>query len=360
MISSAHALILFLCLRRLLLSAMVALIAVGCADSSPQATAPASGQRTAALTITGELEASRAVKVAPPSITRMWNYNIKTMVAENTHVAEGDLVVAFDDKPVRDNLRDKQAELQQARSELENVQLQESRTQRDDTLAVEEKRAEFEKARRKAEILDQSMSRNERRKAQIDFKVAENDLALARALAKLHRKTGALNISLAERKVERLEQETQALQAEVDKLKVHASIAGLVQYIPNWEGEKPSEGDSIRFGQPVLEISDLSQMQLRAQIDEADKTRFAQGAAVDVVLDGIAGNSLVGTVADLGIVVRDRARGDRRRVIDMLVTVETDGEALRPGMTAAINLPDTHVAEQDETTHGEALAEASR
>lgn len=344
----------------LLISAMVAWVVVGCTDSSPRAAIPASEQQTATLTITGELEASRAVKVAPPSITRMWNYNIKTMVAENTHVAEGDLVVAFDDKPVRDTLRDKQAELQQARSELENVHLQESRTERDDTLAVEEKRAEYEKTRRKAEILDQSLSRNERRKAQIDFKVAENDLALARALARLHRKTGALNISLAERKVERLEQETQALQAEVDKLKVHASISGLVQYIPNWEGEKPSEGDSIRFGQPVLEISDLGQMQLRAQIDEADKTRFARGAAVDVVLDGIAGNSLAGTVAELGIVVRDRARGDRRRVIDMLVTVETNGDALRPGMTAVVNLPENLVAKRDNTTHNGEYAEANQ
>lgn len=291
------------------------------------------------LAINGELEATRSVRVAPPSISRMWNYSIETLIPENSHVSVGDLVVAFDDKPIKDALQDKQAELKQAESELENSQLQESRTQRDDALAIEEKRAEHEKARRKSEILDQSMSRNERQKAQIDYEIASNDLELAQAMAKLHRTTGALTISLAERKVQRLKQEVSALQDEAAKLKITASIAGLVQYVPNWEGEKPSEGDSVRFGQPVLDISDLSQIQFRAQIDEADKTRFTVGAPVNLVLDGIAGSSLQGEVAELGRVVRDRARDDRRRVIDLRVNLSSTETELRPGMTAVINLP---------------------
>ena len=347
----------------LILASVITTFAIaGCNRATDGDTGPSSALQKNELVINGELEATRAVKVAPPSISRMWNYNIKTLVAENTHVAKGDLVVAFDDKPVRDNLQDKQAELEQARSELENVHLQESRSRRDDALSIEEKRAEYEKAKRKADILDHSMSRNDRLKARIDYKVAKNDLALANALEKLHRETGALNVSLAERKVERLEQETGALQAEMDKLKVRASIAGLVQYLPNWEGEKPSEGDSVRFGQPVLEISDLEQMQLRAHIDEADKTRFTEGATVDVVLDGIAGSSLRGTVAELGIVVRDRARGDHRRVIDMLVAVDTGDEVIRPGMTAVVNLPISAppVTEQESTATGEKLAEATQ
>ncbi|WOX05262.1 HlyD family secretion protein [Microbulbifer pacificus] len=298
-----------------------------------------SGLQIQDLAINGELAAARSVRVAPPSISRMWNYNIKTLIPENSYVSVGDLVVAFDDKPIKDALQDKQAELKQAESELENSQLQETRTERDDALAIEEKRAEYEKNRRKSEILDQSMSRNERRKAQIDYQVASNDLELAQAMAKLHRNTGALTISLAERKVQRLKQEVSVLQDEVAKLKVTASIAGLVQYVPNWEGEKPSEGDSVRFGQPVLDISDLSQMQFRAQIDEADKTRFAVGAPVSLVLDGIAGSSLQGEVAELGNVVRDRARDDRRRVIDLRVTLSSAETELRPGMTAVINLP---------------------
>ncbi|AOS95686.1 putative efflux pump membrane fusion protein [Microbulbifer aggregans] len=304
--------------------------------------------------IAGELESARAVMVAPPSISRMWQYSIKQLVPENTHVKEGEVVVAFDDKPVRERLIDKKAELEQARSELGNIVLKEEQIAEDDKLAVEEKRAEYEKAQRRAQILDHSMSRNERQKAAIDFEVATNDLQLARELAELHKRTRALNVSLAEGKVEQLEAETAALQAEVNKLRVVAPIAGLVQYLPNWQGEKPSEGESVRFGQPVLQISDLSQMQVRGQADEVDKARLFVGAEVDVTIDSAEARTLSGRIIELGSVVRDRARGDRRRVIDLLVGLDPESEAdLKPGMTASIVLAPSGAEKAIAATSGE-------
>ena len=317
--------------------AVLCLVLVACSEA-PQGR-DSSAQASDLPPITGELESARSVMVAPPSISRMWQYSIKELAAENTAVEEGQVVVAFDDKPVRERLIEKQAELDQARSELGNTGLKEEQVAEDDKLAIEEKRAEYEKARRRAEILDHSMSRNERQKAAIDFEIASNDLRQARELAELHKRTRALNITLAQRKVERLEAETNALQAEVDKLKVRAPIAGLVQYLPNWNGEKPSEGESVRFGQPVLQISDLAQIQVRAQADEVDKPHLSIGSEVDVTIDGAQARTLRGRIIELGSVVRDRARGDRRRVIDLLVDLEENPErSLKPGMTAAITV----------------------
>lgn len=332
--------------------ACLALLLTACTEVSDDRQAV--GNNTALPPIAGELESANAVMVAPPSISRMWQYSIKQLVPENTHVEEGEIVVAFDDKPVRERLIEKKAELKQARSELGNTVLTEEQIAEDDKLAIEEKRAEYEKARRRAEILDHSMSRNERQKAAIDFEIATNDLQLARELAELHQRTRVLNISLAEGKVEQLEAETASLQAEVDKLRVTAPITGLVQYLPNWQGEKPSEGESVRFGQPVLQISDLSQMQVRAQADEVDKGQLYVGAEVDVTIDSAEARTLSGRIIELGSVVRDRARGDRRRVIDLLVGIEPGTEAdLKPGMTASIVLGAARAAEPIATTAGE-------
>ncbi|WP_193161643.1 HlyD family secretion protein [Microbulbifer hainanensis] len=317
---------------------LVALILSGCAgggENSPKKT-----ETPLLPPITGELESARAVQIAPPSISRMWQYSIKKMVAENAHVEKGDLVVAFDDKPVRERLIEKKAELSQARSELSNTVNKEEQKARDNTLAIEEKRAAYNKAKERAEIIDYSLSKNERMKSAIDFKIAANDLEEVKALADLHRQSSALKVSLAKRKIERLESETGQLQAEVEKLSVKAPIAGLVQYIPNWNGEKPSEGESVRFGQPVVLISDLSQMRLRATADEVDKAHLKLGEPVDVVIDGAQARTFRGTVTELGSVVRDRARGDRRRVIDLLVGLEqTTAGGLKPGMTASVNFP---------------------
>lgn len=312
---------------------------VGCSDAP---TGSKDEITNTTISITGELEAETYVKIAPPSISRMWNYSIKQLVPENTHVVEGDLIAAFDDKPVRDRLIEKKSELAQARSELVNTRRKVEQIEKDDVLAIEEKRAEYDKARRRAGIVDQSLSKNERLKSAIDSEIATNDLELVRALAVLHKKSGKLEISLAERKVETLSAEVGLLQVQMDKLRVHAPIAGLVQYIPNWQGEKPSQGESVSFGQPVVLLSDLSRMQLRAQADEADRKRILLGAAVEIVVDSAQGKTLTGQIADLGRIVRNRSNKDRRRVIDLLVAIEGNSEvSLKPGMTATMKLMDT-------------------
>ncbi|MCA0892189.1 HlyD family secretion protein [Microbulbifer agarilyticus] len=315
---------------------LIPLLLPACSDPQRATTKDASRP---GLSITGELEAENHVKIAPPSISRMWNYSIKQLVPENTHVKKGDLIVAFDDKPVRDRLIEKKSELAQARSELKNTVRKVEQTAKDDVLTIEEKRAEFDKAERRAAIIDQSLSKNERMKSAIDFEIATNDLALVRELADLHKKSGKLEVSLAERKVDTLSAEVDLLQKQVDRLKVHAPIGGLVQYIPNWQGEKPSQGESVRFGQPVVLLSDLSRMQLRAQADEVDRSSLALGAPVDVVVDSAQGKTLTGKIAELGRVVRDRSNNDRRRVIDLLVAIDSSEElSLKPGMTATLNL----------------------
>lgn len=318
--------------------AVLALLLAGCSDGK-ESDATIAAANTAIPPIPGELESARSVMIAPPAIQRMWQYSIKRMVPENSHVEEGTVVVEFDDKPVRERLIERRSELKRRRSELNNTQLKEKQIAKDDILAIEEKRAEFEKAERRANILDQSMSRIEREKAAIDFEIARNDLTLARELAEMHKRTGALRISMAKHKVARYEGEVAALKAEKEKLKVKASISGLVQYVANWKGEKPSVGESVRFGQPVMQISDLSQMRVRAQADEVDKARLSIGAGVEVAIDGAEAITLRGQILELGRVVRDRAKGDRRRVVDMLVGLEEGGSAsLKPGMTASLSL----------------------
>ena len=69
----------------------------------------------------GELESSSSAMIAPPSVARMWQYQIKTMQPENSHVKKGQVVISFDDKPVRDRLIDKQGKLERAKKQLSKL-----------------------------------------------------------------------------------------------------------------------------------------------------------------------------------------------------------------------------------------------
>jgi len=291
------------------------------------------------VTASGELESNQTAMIAPPSVSRMWQYQIKQLTPENTRVKKGQLIVSFDDKAVMDRLVDKQAELDRAQQELENKAIKETETEQELILNVAEKKMEYEKAQRKAEIVDHSRSKNDRNKSVIDFTIAENDFFLANEKLKFHLNNKALNLKLARGKVNRLKAEVDGFNKDIERLKVKAPIDGMVIYRSNWQGEKPSIGESVQFGQPIVELAVIEKMQLKAQIAEPDSGKIKLGQRVKIMIDGTQEIVVQGEVVELGRVFRDKSSQDKRRVIDAIIAFDQPKDTvIRPGMTARIEV----------------------
>ncbi|NQZ20915.1 MAG: HlyD family efflux transporter periplasmic adaptor subunit [Colwellia sp.] len=291
------------------------------------------------VTASGELESKQTAMIAPPSVSHMWQYQIKQLTPENTQVKKGQLIVSFDGKKVLDRLVDKQAELDRAQQQLENKEIQETETEQELILNVAEKKMEYEKAQRKAEIVDNSRSKNDRNKSVIDFTIAENDFFLANEKLKFHLNNKALNLKLAKGKVNRLIAEVDDFNKDIERLKVKAPIDGMVIYRTNWQGEKPAVGESVQFGQPIVELAVIDQMQLKAQIAEPDSGKIKLGQRVKIMIDGTQEIVLQGKVVELGRVFRDKSSQDKRRVFDAIIAFEQPKyTVIRPGMTARIEV----------------------
>lgn len=147
----------------------------------------------------GELKPRQSVVIGPPAVQRMWQFQIKHMVPENSHVKEGEKVLAFDDKQVRDRLLEKQAELATAQKELENQSLKQEADGEELKLRLAEMQMNFDNARRRAEIVDHSRSELERQKSLLDFKIATIDLNLAKKKLEHHQASKARNIKTCQR-----------------------------------------------------------------------------------------------------------------------------------------------------------------
>jgi HlyD family secretion protein len=291
------------------------------------------------VTASGELESKQTAMIAPPSVSRMWQYQIKQLTPENTRVKKGDLIVAFDSKKVMDRLIDKQADLERAQKELENKKIKETESEQELILGVAEKKMEYEKAQRRADIIDNSRSKNERQKSVIDFTIAENDLFLSKEKLKFHINNKALNLKLAKGKVNRLTAEVNDFKGDIERLKVKAPIDGMIIYRANWQGEKPAVGESVQFGQPIVELAVIEKMQLKAQISEPDSGKIKLGQRVKIMIDGTQEIVLQGEIVELGRVFRDKSSQDKRRVFDALIAFEQpEDTVIRPGMTARIEV----------------------
>ncbi|WP_241652039.1 hypothetical protein [Pseudoalteromonas phenolica] len=161
------------------LASIVALSLAGCGSDEFDYHTVEKTSFQLAVQANGELESAKQSLIAPPSIARMWQYKVKFLAPENKQVKKGEVVAAFDDKPVRDRLIDKNSEYDRAVKELENQKALEIKNQEELKLALAEAQMNFDIAERKADINDDSLSDNDKRKAQIDFTIAKNDLELA-------------------------------------------------------------------------------------------------------------------------------------------------------------------------------------
>lgn len=291
------------------------------------------------VSASGELESSTTTLISPPAVANIWNHQIKYLIDENTPVEAGTLLVSFDDKEVSKKLVQQQAELKQAKQELANMIIQGTATEKKLLLAVAEMKMNFDKARRSADIVDQGLSENDKRKVSIDFNIAKNDLFLAREKIKFHQRNQPVNLRLAQGKVDRALIKVASLKQDIEKLNIKAPIDGIVVYRSNWSGEKPAVGESVSFGRPILEVAVLDKMQLTAEIAEVDSGKLRIGQSVEIKLDGVQGQVFQGKLISTGSVFREKSRQDKRRICDAIIEFnQTNGDIMRPGMTARIDI----------------------
>jgi HlyD family secretion protein len=318
--------------------AIILLVFLSACESAPTETVKLEKVQLV-VTASGELESKQTAMIAPPAVSRMWQYQIKQLTPENTRVKKGQMIVAFDSKKVMDRLIDKQADLERAQKELENKKIKETESEQELILSVAEKKMEYEKAQRKADIIDNSRSENDRKKSVIDFTIAENDLFLAKERLKFHLNNKLLNLKLAKGKVNRLTADVNEFKKDIERLKVKAPIDGMVIYRANWQGEKPAVGESVQFGQPIVELAVIEQMQLKAQISEPESGKIKLNQKVKIMIDGTQEIVLQGEIVELGRVFRDKSSQDKRRVFDAIIAFEQPKDiVIRPGMTARIEV----------------------
>lgn len=332
--------------NKLLVSMAVSLGLLLLAGCSPAPETSSSQQQRQQVRATGQLAAASFFTVSPPSVSRMWQYNIREMAPEGTLLQQGMPVIAFDSQTVQDELRNKNIELRSAQQELANRLTTDEQKYEELKLQLAERKNDHDREQRKAEIVDHSRSENDRRKAQIDFTIAQSQYQLAQSRLDFHQQQRAAEEQIISSKIARLTAEVQQLQREIASLQITAPLAGIMVYIPDYNGEKSSVGDTVQFGQPIAEVSQLESLYVKTEIDEVDLKYLRTGLAVQITLDAFPERNFSGVLTDLGTAVRNRSAENLSRVVDARIKLdETDASIMRPGMSARLQIRLTQGAE---------------
>jgi HlyD family secretion protein len=99
-------------------------------------------------------------------------------------------------------------------------------------------------------------------------------------------------------------------------------------------------GTTQNVGTTLMTIADLSRMEVLAEIDESEVVKVALNDSARIELDALTGQSFSGTVSEIANSATTRGRGSAEESTHFEVKVALHGDvtALRPGMTATLDV----------------------
>jgi multidrug resistance efflux pump len=291
------------------------------------------------MTESGEIRAARGEKVIAPRVHG--SLKIVHLWPEGEKVDVGDLIIQFDREDYAKAVTDAEGELGKAKADF----IKAKATQEQRIAELESQIEDKEAALRLAEInLQKSQygSRVQIEQAEMEQKRAQLALEQARKNLETQRIVDKVELEKYQLQIDQKTTLSEKAKRDYERLSIHATRPGIVVYEKIWKGnkeEKIAVGDSrIWGGMALVDLPDLSLMQVVSQIGEVDAKRVKVGQAVFVRLDAFPGPVFHGHVAKIAPMANPYADARNVQVFEMIVDINEQDDRLKPGMSASAEI----------------------
>ena len=340
------------------------------AAKAPLPTALAvSGEMSLDVNAIGELRAMRVIPISTPPVGG--TLRILNIAPTGSRVEPGDVVVEFD--PTDQQYQMEQSASQLAEAEQEIVKRKADLAVRASQGQVELLTARFNVRRAELDIRGDAdlVAANERKKRELNLEEARRRLAQLEQDLKSRATTDQADLQVVIERLNRSKMEFDRAQRNIDSLVVKAMAPGLVVirenrdaamgggfFYPGMTLPEYKVGDSTGAGRPIVDLYDITGMEVRTRIDEHQRANVNSGQAAQVTFDalpGVQGSAKVLSVANLA--TRSMEGPSPVRQFDAVLRLDKIDDRLRPGTTTrmllkgskvtAIHVPRTAVFEKD-------------
>ena len=146
-----------------------------------------------------------------------------------------------------------------------------------------------------------------------------------------------------QRNINRRKQRYEEARDDYERTSVYAEKPGIVVYRKIWkpgtdEDSKVAVGDEVWGGRALMDIPDLSKMQVLCLIGEMDIKRMEVGQKVFIRLEAFPGPVFHGSVFSLAPMATPQPGAPDIRVFEMVINIEEQDARLKPGMSAEVEV----------------------
>jgi len=288
----------------------------------------------------GEIRAAGGDVIISPRIRG--RLKIVYLFPEGENVQVGDLVLQFDPAEFEQEMLDDEGQLEQAMADYEKAKAQREQTLADLKRNIEQREAEFQLAKIALQRAELS-SEIEREEARIRMEKAERSLVEAREDSTAQEVVNRVDLFNQRRRITHRQEHYDRSKSDFERTSIYANSPGIVVYRKIWkpgtdEESKVAVGDQVWGGRALLDIPDLSQMQVLCLIGEMDLKLMEVDQPVFIRLEAFPGPVFHGKVASLAPMATPQPGAPDIRVFEMITDIEEQDERLKPGMSAEVEV----------------------
>jgi HlyD family secretion protein len=289
----------------------------------------------------GELSARRSEQLTAPLDTT--DLQIVWLAPPGSEVKTGQTVIRFDPSRAEQDLKEKEATLQQAQAAVEQARAQALIVEEQDNIELSTMKYQAERARLEASK-QAIMSAMQGQQSAIDLGLAEENVKVKQAAIELHKKSNEAKIASLERQRVEADAQVQITKRRLAAMEVKSPLDGVIDYLPNysqgWINAQPFKvGDHAVPGGALAEIPDLSTLEVESKVDEVDRGRIAVGDTVIVHVDAFPEKVLSAHLVSI-TPLTEQAFNEwpPTRSFRAFAKLESPDPRMRPGMNAGADI----------------------
>ena len=322
----------------IVLAVMVTTALGGCSQDHEKSAATSAESR-GMVKVTGEIESASSAFFGPPAVPNIWQYTISFMAKEGRKVKAGTPILKFDPQELMTKLRDKKNALNEKQKQLEKQEIVSREVMAELRLKQQETVSDLDRARLKADIPVELLANRDYQENKLILKQAELTLLLRNEELQKEQRVQDTEITILKREIAVLDGEVAQFQGSVDSMTVKAAGEGVVIHTVDRRNNKHEVGDNVWMGRRVMELPDLSQLQVHLEVPERESARIAVGQAVKFVVDAAPDEQFYGEIIELASVIHTKSRNQPARVFDATVSMKSpDLAIMRPGMSVSAEI----------------------
>lgn len=292
------------------------------------------------IRLSGMLRAADSASISSPQGAR--GVSIRWMAEDGSLVKEGDKVLEIDNSAITSTLESNKNALLAAQNDLLQQRNTSSINIAEKEHAVQQASFTLRKASLDAAVPRDAYPRRVYEDMQLAHDSAKREHEAAKKALQTERRIAALALEQKELALTKAERNITSVLAKLDEYTLEAPRDGILVAAENWqEGRSFRTGDNTWPGQVILEIPNLSVMNVEAELSDVDDGRLHIGMPANCVLDAYPELSFPATIESISPVAQSPGSKSLRRAFKVMLKLErTDSERMRPGMSVQVQALD--------------------